>query len=266
MNRSSLLQQIQSFNKSDLLPVVDHVEEDFLELFNNGWLSDSIIESIDGEKVKFHKLFLEFRILPKIKLTYEELLVKMKNCDKSELKAFFSVVYCGTIPFSQNMQLSKAIDSMKFDNSLIGKLNSRESLNKDLLAMYRDEKSKDFKIIVEEDVDEEEPEVEEIKIHKLILIARSKTYRDLILNVEEEVNEIKDYSGKSPETIVTLVRYLYTSKIGPWTADDDIELILQEMDDVLDYYQLNLSDVDLNRQIQQAEKNFTYKFKIRGKN
>ncbi|KAJ3431048.1 speckle-type poz protein [Anaeramoeba flamelloides] len=266
MFRKSILQQIRAFDKVNLKIIEDHLEEDLLELFNKGWLSDSVIKPIDGGKIEFHKMFLEFRILSKIKLTYEELLEKMKECDKNELMAFFSVVYCGTIPFSQNNHLSNAIDSMKFENSLIKKLKSRESLNKDLLVMYKNEKSKDFTIIVEEDVDEEEPEVEEIKIHKLILIARSKTYRDLILNVEEEVNKIKDYSGKSPETIKTLARYLYTSKMGPWTADDDIKLVLEEMDDVLDYYQLNLNSVGLNKKITQAVNNFIYDPNIRQKN
>ncbi|KAJ6250059.1 hypothetical protein M0813_16431 [Anaeramoeba flamelloides] len=57
-------------------------------------------------------------------------------------------------------------------------------------------------------------------------------------NITEESKSVKDYSGKSIESIEILIKYFYTEKIE-LTADHDPLLIIEELEDSIEYYQLN---------------------------
>ncbi|KAJ3449069.1 hypothetical protein M0812_05213 [Anaeramoeba flamelloides] len=86
--------------------------------------------------------------------------------------------------------------------------------------------------------DEEEDEEEELYIHKFILAARSGLFLNMFQNIEENLHKVKDYSGKSLETIELLISFLYTDEL-PITADTDQEFIKEEFEDIVEYYQLN---------------------------
>ncbi|KAJ6243788.1 ankyrin repeat-containing protein [Anaeramoeba flamelloides] len=77
-----------------------------------------------------------------------------------------------------------------------------------------------------------------IKIHSLILQARSDLYRGMFLiSNEDNLTEVTDYSGASPDTIRAFVRYLYTDEIEHGLPNR----ILRELRELEEYYQLSLS-------------------------
>ncbi|KAJ3449098.1 hypothetical protein M0812_05242 [Anaeramoeba flamelloides] len=107
-------------------------------------------------------------------------------------------------------------------------------LTNDLKQLLFDEQTSDFKLVVKNEEDDEE----ELYIHKFILAARSGLFLNMFQNIEENLQKVKDYSGKSLETIELLISFLYTDEL-PITADTDQEFIKEEFEDIVDYYQLN---------------------------
>ncbi|KAJ6236804.1 hypothetical protein M0813_27549 [Anaeramoeba flamelloides] len=91
----------------------------------------------------------------------------------------------------------------------------------------------------------EEKEYERIKVHKLILLTRSKLFSDMFDNLNEEeknINQIRDYTGKSKDSIEILMKYFYTDKMDLNENElfkIDPELIFEELEDSIEYYQLN---------------------------
>ncbi|KAJ6230946.1 speckle-type poz protein [Anaeramoeba flamelloides] len=121
------------------------------------------------------------------------------------------------------------------------------TLEKDIAQLYKENDSKDFKILVkiddkEENKEEEDEEenYEEIRVQKFILLARSGFFRDMFDNVNEKenTNKIQDYTNKSIESLKILIKYLYTNSIE-MTTNQDPELIVDELSDAVEFYQLN---------------------------
>ncbi|KAJ6253028.1 hypothetical protein M0813_13523 [Anaeramoeba flamelloides] len=91
----------------------------------------------------------------------------------------------------------------------------------------------DFQIIV---LDSEDPEeVDIINVNKIVLQARSGLYRNMFNSVQEEISQVQDYSGRSLDTIKTLIQFFYTG-ILEITADMQIDEIVEELEDAQEYY------------------------------
>ncbi|KAJ3432990.1 hypothetical protein M0812_21937 [Anaeramoeba flamelloides] len=80
-----------------------------------------------------------------------------------------------------------------------------------------------------------------MKVHKFILCARSELFRVFFSYYDSQFNEIKDFTEKSYPFFEILIKFFYTNKID---ADDLLQyenpqLILEELFDALDYYQLH---------------------------
>ncbi|KAJ3448142.1 pep-cterm sorting domain-containing protein [Anaeramoeba flamelloides] len=100
----------------------------------------------------------------------------------------------------------------------------------------KDNDEKDFTILVP---DPEEPEeVDEIDVHKIILQARSGLYRNMFNNVQDNTSQVKDFSGKSIDTLELIIKYFYTGNLDI-TADMDIDIILEELQDAQEYFQID---------------------------
>ncbi|KAJ3433626.1 btk-binding protein-related [Anaeramoeba flamelloides] len=184
-----------------------------------------------------HKIFVQFRTGKDPKFVNQIL----SGYPEKDALEFIKWIYFGTT--SENaIKIGKAIGIEDI---------SKKSIKEDLKLISIDEDSKDFTILVkyddeddddeeeeEEDEDEEEEEeYEEIKVHKFILQCRSRLYRDMFENVQDETDEVKDQSGLSPEAISVLIKYFYTDDII-FSADDDPELIIEEFKDVKEYFGL----------------------------
>ncbi|KAJ3427999.1 hypothetical protein M0812_25630 [Anaeramoeba flamelloides] len=208
--------------------------KDFLNLYESQEFTDF---EINGFKI--HKYFVEFRLDSSI----EKIQQILKKYSKEETNIFLIWLYSG---LRRNSQLVNTICS-QFG---IQKPELKK-LKDDLKKLYKEEETKDFKILVQdvddlddenEYEDEDDAYFEEIPVHKFILLARSGLFRELFKNISKKENEIsnsvKDYSKKSIESLEILIRYFYNDDIE-LTADDDPQLVFDELSDAAEYYQLS---------------------------
>ena len=77
---------------------------------------------------------------------------------------------------------------------------------------------------------------EKLKCHKTILQARSGLFRNMFLNVQDESNEVKDYSGLSPKAMIKVLEFMYTGNMSNVT--EEIKKELEELN-YLEYFQIN---------------------------
>ncbi|KAJ6244940.1 hypothetical protein M0813_20774 [Anaeramoeba flamelloides] len=210
--------------------------QDFQKLFESKIFCDSKLSLNENIQFPIHKIIVESRTNLQIS-TIEDLLNK-ESFSKQEIVLFLKWVYFDEIT---NVDLLKQIF-----NSLNLSFPPKNTFQQDLYDLFNDENSKDFTLLIknddeddDEDKDEDdEDEYEEILIHKIILLTRSGLFREMFENITEESKSVKDYSGKSIESIEILIKYFYTEKIE-LTADHDPLLIIEELEDSIEYYQLN---------------------------
>ncbi|KAJ3447558.1 hypothetical protein M0812_00027 [Anaeramoeba flamelloides] len=215
---------------------LDGTGSEFFILFEKGKFTD--YNFLNNQKFKIHKKFVEFRINKSI----EEIEKALIDYDDQKIIFFLEWVYSGK---QENYLLIKEI-CQKFGVENLYNLKFQDAL----LKLFKDEDSKNFNVLIKNDFDDEEEEeeedegegeessYEEIPVHKYILYARSGLFREMFDKIDENSNSIKDYSGKTIESLEILIKYLYTNKIE-LTADDDPELVVEELNDAVDYYQLD---------------------------
>ncbi|KAJ6250842.1 btk-binding protein-related [Anaeramoeba flamelloides] len=123
----------------------------------------------------------------------------------------------------------------------------KNNLEKDLLELYKNEDSKDFVLLVKdveykenEDNNDDDGDFKEIPVHKFILLIRSGLFRGMFdyVNEKDNTNKVQDYTNKSIKSLEILIKYFYTDEIE-LTNDDDPSLIVEELEDSIEYYQLN---------------------------
>ncbi|KAJ3436101.1 hypothetical protein M0812_18147 [Anaeramoeba flamelloides] len=200
--------------------------QDFQKLFESKIFCDSKLSLNENIQIPIHKIIVESRTNLQIS-TIEDLLNK-ESFSKQEILLFLKWVYFDEIT---NVDLLKQIF-----NSLNISYPPKNTFQKDLHDLFNDEDSKDFTLLIKNDEDEDE--YEEILVHKIVLLTRSGLFREMFENITEESKSVKDYSGKSIESIEILIKYFYTEKIE-LTADHDIQLVIEELEDSIEYYQLN---------------------------
>ncbi|KAJ6232198.1 hypothetical protein M0813_05117 [Anaeramoeba flamelloides] len=209
----------------------------------------------------------------------------------NEIKTFKSIIECRTRKkFDQVKDILESfnIDQVKewlkwchksenhqseLTNEIFEKLgitNPHErTIQDDLLWLYSQEDTKDFRILIKDQDDDdddyddnenndeddsEEDNYEEIPIHKTILIARSGLFREMFKNITEKSNSVKDFSGKSIESLEIFFQFLYTDKIE-LTADNDPQLIADDLADAAEYYQLTTHSI-LEKELEKVRKMF----------
>ncbi|KAJ6245134.1 hypothetical protein M0813_20583 [Anaeramoeba flamelloides] len=201
--------------------------QDFQKLFESKIFCDSKLSLNENTQVPIHKIIVESRT--NLQISTIEDLINKESFSKQEILLFLKWVYFDEIT---NVDLLKHIF-----NSLNISYPPKNTFQKDLHDLFNDEDSKDFTLLIKND-DEDEEEYEEIAVHKIVLLTRSGLFREMFENTTEESKSVKDYSGKSIESIEILIKYFYTEKIE-LTADHDIQLIIEELEDSIEYYQLN---------------------------
>ncbi|KAJ6229949.1 regulator of chromosome condensation [Anaeramoeba flamelloides] len=223
------------------------LNDEFKHLFESMLFTDFQIG-----KFKVHKIFVEKRANNKINIVKEKL---ENNCSEEQQKMFLEWVYGVN---GNNNKIQDIFEKFQIDYK-------KKTLLSDLGELYKDEESKNFNILVRIDEDEdeeqdqdedEEANFEEIPVHKFILLARSGLFREMFSNIKEESNKVKDYSEKTIESLEILVKFFYTDKIE-LTADDDPELIVEDLKDAESYYQLHKNST-LNKQLSQIKRQFGF--------
>ncbi|KAJ6252332.1 btk-binding protein-related [Anaeramoeba flamelloides] len=216
--------------------------EDLRVLFESQKFCDCEIGTM-GNQIPVHKNLIECRT----KLTIDQIQNKLfgeKPINKEQTSNFLKWIYYDEISDLEKLEQTFDLLELTFPPSV------DNTLEKDIAQLYKDDDSKDFKILVkiddeEEDEDEdneedEEDNYEEIRVHKFILLARSGLFRAMFdyVNEKENTNKIQDYTNKSIESLEILIKYLYTNSIE-LTTNQDPKLIVDELSDAVEYYQLN---------------------------
>ncbi|KAJ6230955.1 btk-binding protein-related [Anaeramoeba flamelloides] len=199
-----------------------YLSQDLEKLLKNGYLSDCNIKDIP-----VHKILIETRIGKTFDLIKKYL---ESNCKLNEIQDLLKWIYCDQM--INLKRTNEILNHFGIQNAQKTKL-----LKNDLKQLLFDEQTSDFKLVVKNE-EEEDDEEEELYIHKFILAARSGLFLNMFQNLEENLQKVKDYSGKSLDTIELLISFLYTDEL-PITADTDQEFIKEEFEDIVEYYQLN---------------------------
>ncbi|KAJ5068816.1 ankyrin repeat-containing protein [Anaeramoeba ignava] len=226
---------INILNGEELEPLRDNVkelfqyhssfEEDFTNLFSRQEFTDEIIQCKNGE-FGVHKMIINYRIGEK---KYPQIYQVLKNWDKKKAMKFFEFLYGNCVKaFTQENEIQNLLKELSFTE--FKNKRGKKGLIDDFERMIQDENSKDFQIIVEQ---------KPIRVHKIVLIARSDLFRGMFLNVQDDSNQVKDYSGKSYETIRTLVNFFYNDQL----PDSVSNQVVTELLDCKDFYQLNQNTI-----------------------
>ncbi|KAJ6252988.1 ankyrin repeat-containing protein [Anaeramoeba flamelloides] len=187
-------------------------KEDFAKLFTSREGADIVLK---GQKT--HKILVELRTRTKIR-NISKILTPYKP---DEVYTFLKWVY------------TDVIDNRVLIETICLKCGFRNPelhyLKKDMRKLENMEKSKDYTVYISNIP---------IKIHKLILQARSDLFRGLFLSVDDSSTSVTDYSRKSPQSLKILFHFLYTDEINYHLCNDEI---VEELEDAADYYQLNVN-------------------------
>ncbi|KAJ5071725.1 ankyrin repeat [Anaeramoeba ignava] len=244
----------------DLFPKIYSINQDLNNLLNsNDNLSDFEIETNDSFKFKVHKQILLLRF-DYNQLNLQKFINNCKRKPKEIVEIAINFIYTGFPNFDnliQRLQILKNLleeeeEELKtketkqneineeffkeigFDLNWIKSKSKRKGIIKDLSKLYEENDSKkDFTIICENG--------KEIKVHKLILFLRSELFKGMFqLNIRDTSNEVHDYSRKSFETINQFIYFLYHDKIEENKFNSKI---IEEFEDIKDYFQLNLNSI-----------------------
>ncbi|KAJ6228212.1 btk-binding protein-related [Anaeramoeba flamelloides] len=220
--------------------------QDLRILFESQKFCDCEIGTL-GNTIPAHKTLVECRTKLTIDQIQKKLFGEKSTINKEQTLSFLKWVYHDEISDFEKLEQNFGALQLTFPPFV------DNTLEKDIAQLYQDDDSKDFKILAkidkidqendeDEDKEEEEEEgnYEEIQVHKFILLARSGLFREMFDNVNEKdnINKVKDYSNKTIESLEILIKYFYTNSIK-LTADEDPELIVDELSDAVEYYQLN---------------------------
>ncbi|KAJ6249394.1 ankyrin repeat-containing protein [Anaeramoeba flamelloides] len=221
----------------ELIISYNSVVEDFHNLFTRSELTNCSIEASDG-KMGIHKEILELRLgktLEQMDFFWD----MFKQYNIKETKDFFRWLYCGIC--SENKEIVMEIaQKLGIDN--FEQKSNRSGLISDLKIWYSNDDSKNFKIKIKKG--------KFVKVHKLVLLARSELFRGMFVSISENENSVSDYTGKSAEALELFIKFLYFDEIG---KDQMIQKnIVSQLNDVSEYYQLS-SGARINIQLEFIE-------------
>ncbi|KAJ5067926.1 ankyrin repeat-containing protein [Anaeramoeba ignava] len=191
--------------------------------------TDIQIKCLDGE-LKAHKLIVEKRLEDKNYEKITKLIEISQNKKKEEILPFLKFLYSGQIDSTSQEKikqiLNEILENPKDIEKWIGRKGRKKGFLEDLKKLYEDESTKDFLLKAGN---------KEIKVHKLVLAARSDLFRGMFLNVNDDSNSVSDYRGKTIYALKCLVEFLYTDEINESTPKS----VIEELKDADDFYQFS---------------------------
>ncbi|KAJ5072587.1 ankyrin repeat-containing protein [Anaeramoeba ignava] len=182
-------------------------------------LTDFTINCKDG-KISVHYLLLKIRI-GKEKIGKMNGIFAQKT--KEEVEEILEFIYSGYVPENQE-KIEEFCEKMEIN---FEEKKGSKGILKDLKELYLDEETKDFSIV--------EPKTgNKIKVHKLILMARTKLFYNMFSVVKDESGQVNDYCGRSTQSISAFVRYLYSDDFPQDVSYDTF----YHLKDAFDYFEL----------------------------
>ncbi|KAJ6230576.1 ankyrin repeat-containing protein [Anaeramoeba flamelloides] len=189
------------------------------------------------DEIKFHKFFVEWRVQKPIEFIKKQL----QEFNKDDIYEFFVWVYSGKLPKNflsvkeggKNANVENQIENENLKNIFqkfeIELNNEKNKFKESLKNLFRDEKSKDFSLVINETN-------EKIKVHRIILQCRSKLFNNMFESIQDpDIDHVTDYSKRTKESLQILIEYLYTEKIDSKKLNRKIK---SQLSDSVDYYQL----------------------------
>ncbi|KAJ6236194.1 UBIQUITIN-40S ribosomal protein S27A-1 [Anaeramoeba flamelloides] len=194
---------------------------DFFRLFKREEQCDLCVH-----KINVHSEMIKIRT----KLDPSELKNLLEEkCDQEEAKVFFNWVYA-----------DRGINTEKL-NKVFEKIGMTKQSERTLLTtisnLWEDEQSKDLTILVPEN-----KKLKPIHTHRIVLQARSDLFRSLFVSVKQLGDSLKDFSGKSYQSLLIFFKFLYTNKLEITGNIDMQKKVREELSDVDIYFQLSSSN------------------------
>ncbi|KAJ5073509.1 ankyrin repeat-containing protein [Anaeramoeba ignava] len=214
---------------------------DMNNLFQRQEFTDQNVQCIGGN-FSIHSLIVKLRLNngelnnQQIEQIFNKMLLILSKQEVEDAKIFMQFIYSGIFPKSKPI-----IESQKIVSEILSEIyekpeewierkKGRNGIIRDLDILFQNQSTKNFTILFSNSN-------HSIHVDKLILVARSELYRGMFLSVEDDSNQVHDYSGKSFETVQKLVRFLYLDEINI-SSKNSIDNF-DEFVDLIDYYQLN---------------------------
>ncbi|KAJ3436349.1 ankyrin repeat [Anaeramoeba flamelloides] len=198
--------------------------EDFGQLIDNSNLSDSKMNTTD-----FNSSIFEFRCERPYSTDCQRNLNRM---EKDDMIPFREWLYTGE---SENMKIVKKVaKEIGISGKKIKKKTKKKGFLADLRKYYLQDKTKDFTIIAES---------KEIKVHKVVLAARSKYFRKFFT---ENPKQTSIEQSESYESWMVMIKFFYIDEIDDGVGNNHIEE-LREMEESLELNEnsLFLTQLDL---------------------
>ncbi|KAJ6234589.1 alpha-mannosidase [Anaeramoeba flamelloides] len=194
------------------------LSSDFKNFFETGDFSDI---KICGN-ILVHKLIIEKRL----GLKFEIVDTILKQQDREVVSSLLNWVYSNEIPKSEKM-LTLLHELFKKFQLPISHLSI--ALKDTLSELWNDDNSKDFTIIVEN---------KPIKVHKMVLQARSQLFKGLFFSSKDsdELSQIKDYSGKSFEVVLLVMKYIYLGTVDLNLVESFDKKLINQLTDCVEYF------------------------------
>ncbi|KAJ5068012.1 regulator of chromosome condensation [Anaeramoeba ignava] len=204
---------------------------DLLNFLDNQEACDIQINTIDG-KIGCHYLLLKHVIGENNISNLKQVLNQLNTQEAMNvLKYLYAKIYL-------NEDLQEKLRKLEMTDFLF---DVKFSLKENFLKMRNDEESKDF--IIKSDS-------ENIKVHKLVLWARSELFRGMFLSViNDDSNQVSDYSGLSLISLKILIDYLYLDEIEEKYYQFINENVIEDLSKAMDYFQLNENEPNLETKV-----------------
>ncbi|KAJ5073963.1 ankyrin repeat ph and sec7 domain containing protein secg-related [Anaeramoeba ignava] len=219
MNGQKPIDLVQKKESFEFFFKCESLFNDFRILFEKQEVIDIKFELNDGE-IGAHKTILAAKI-------GEENIEKFKNSLKTKVlkfaKKILYLIYFGISLEEDIPQLKLFFEQtkfLKFENFF-----GFEKFFELMDQLYQSEKTKNFTILVGSN---------EIKVHRVVLSARSELYKGMFMNVNDDSNKVNDYSGNSFKSFEQLIHFFYLNQIDPKCP----KKVIQELTDSVEYYQV----------------------------
>ncbi|KAJ3439115.1 hypothetical protein M0812_15136 [Anaeramoeba flamelloides] len=190
------------------------LEMDFLDFFESEVLAD-----MDIHGIKCHSNILKLRtnLEPeKIKEILE------KKTEKGHILSFLKTLYTGIVYDMNNYYY--ICKELSLNPTPV-------PIKTDIQRIYTEcEDEKDFTIILGDE--------HKIKVHKWFLAVRSNLFRFMFSEVEQDMTEMNESTGKTFREMQIIIHFLYTGEIT-FLESDNVLQIYDNLLDVVNFYQLN---------------------------
>ncbi|KAJ5071799.1 hypothetical protein M0811_09959 [Anaeramoeba ignava] len=222
---NSRLNDLYKIRIDELIPDSDIIQ-DFDQLFQNQENCDITFNTSNNKQIQAHSQILQIR-LGKIAFANLELVLKIHTYEESY--DFLRFLYSSLLPPNKS-KVEQILNELNCSELLES---PRNQLLKALDSMYHENSTKDFKIIAKNGT---------VSAHQCVLMARSDLFRGMLISVNDDSKQVKDYSGRSCESIKILINFFYTNKIQSNITKE----IISDLGDAKDFYGLNtLSKFDV---------------------